>query len=637
MLEGMAPAQARGGARRAPATCCSTRRSCDDADFAAAIAYLVRRLDENTAPENFLRAAVRPRARLGARATTKRDRFAPRCATGTPPVDRAAVAAGPRAPSRAASIADAPFANEPDTDWTPRGEPGVDRRRTLAASRSRPPASRPTVAADDVDRRRRRAWPTVRRRRVRGDRRPRARERRAACSTAVGRVVRGATAGAIHRDDGARGGQDGGRGRPRGVGGDRHGALLRRGATSASTTLAAARRRTARHGGRRAAVELPVRDPGQRRARRARRRQRRDPQAGAGDGRAPRALLADLLLGRRRPARRRCSSSPCRRRRGRPPPHHPRRRRRGRPHRRVRHRADVPRLEAATCGCTPRRAARTRSSSPRPPTSTSRCATSSAPRSGTPARSARPRASRSSRRSLLRRPGASSTGSPTPCAALRVGPADDLATMSGRSSTPAGERAAGARSRTLDPGEPWLVEPEQLDRRPAGSGRPACGSACARVRGSTAPSASGPVLGVIRADDLDHAIAAPERHRLRAHRRAAALDPDEIAHWPERVEVGNVYVNRASPARSCGASRSAAGSTRSSARPPRPAARTTSPRSSAGTTQASTCAMVAARLPAMDARHRSPRARRRPASLPNATCSATDRCPARCWCDADRT
>ncbi|MFW2332287.1 aldehyde dehydrogenase family protein, partial [Ilumatobacter sp.] len=54
----------------------------------------------------------------------------------------------------------------------------------------------------------------------------------------------------------------------------------------------------------------------------------------------------------------------------------------------------------------------------------------------------------------------------------------------------------------------------------------------------------GPVLGIIRADDLDHAI---EIQNGTAYGLAAglhALDPTEIDRWLGRVEAGNLYVNR---------------------------------------------------------------------------------------------
>ena len=68
------PTTRRARSRRAPAACCSTRRWCSAEDFHSAIAYLVRRLDENTAPENFLRHVfgLEPGSPTG---TRERERF----------------------------------------------------------------------------------------------------------------------------------------------------------------------------------------------------------------------------------------------------------------------------------------------------------------------------------------------------------------------------------------------------------------------------------------------------------------------------------------------------------------------------------------------------------------------------------
>ncbi len=44
-----------------PATCCCTRRPAGEENFINAIGYLIRRLDENTGPENFLRHAFKHR------------------------------------------------------------------------------------------------------------------------------------------------------------------------------------------------------------------------------------------------------------------------------------------------------------------------------------------------------------------------------------------------------------------------------------------------------------------------------------------------------------------------------------------------------------------------------------------------
>ncbi len=54
----------------------------------------------------------------------------------------------------------------------------------------------------------------------------------------------------------------------------------------------------------------------------------------------------------------------------------------------------------------------------------------------------------------------------------------------------------------------------------------------------------GPVLGVVRARDLDDAITIQNSGDLGLTAGLQSLDPDEIATWTERVEAGNLYVNR---------------------------------------------------------------------------------------------
>ena len=106
---------------------------------------------------------------------------------------------------------------------------------------------------------------------------------------------------------------------------------------------------------------------------------------------------------------------------------------------------------------------------------------------------------------------------------------------------------------TLEQGEKWLVEPRE---RP-GSRRGAEGDLLTSRRwtpgvriGVTEGSwfhqteCFGPVLGVIRADDLDHAIRIQNGTPFGLTGGLHSLDDAEIEHWLERVEVGNAYVNR---------------------------------------------------------------------------------------------
>jgi len=122
MLEGMANHQARAVKARAGGLLLYAPVVRAE-DFHSAVAYLVRRLDENTAPENFLRHVfdLEPGSPEW---TAERDRFLaafPRIEglSDAPQrtQDRNVEADGARSPSLVRA-ADAPFVNEPDTDWT---------------------------------------------------------------------------------------------------------------------------------------------------------------------------------------------------------------------------------------------------------------------------------------------------------------------------------------------------------------------------------------------------------------------------------------------------------------------------------------------------------------------------------------
>jgi RHH-type proline utilization regulon transcriptional repressor/proline dehydrogenase/delta 1-pyrroline-5-carboxylate dehydrogenase len=125
---------------------------------------------------------------------------------------------------------------------------------------------------------------------------------------------------------------------------------------------------------------------------------------------------------------------------------------------------------------------------------------------------------------------------------IRVGPATALSTMMG----PVITRPAAKLERALtqlDPGERWLVEPRALDDggrlwRPGVRTGVAAGSWFHRTE------CFGPVLGVMRARDLDEALELQNGTDFGLTGGLHSLDPDEIAHWSERVQVGNLYVNR---------------------------------------------------------------------------------------------
>jgi RHH-type proline utilization regulon transcriptional repressor/proline dehydrogenase/delta 1-pyrroline-5-carboxylate dehydrogenase len=123
---------------------------------------------------------------------------------------------------------------------------------------------------------------------------------------------------------------------------------------------------------------------------------------------------------------------------------------------------------------------------------------------------------------------------------LRVGPGTDPSTTMGPLIGPPGEELERALTR-LDPGERWLVEPRHLGGllwTPGVKEPVAAGSWFHRTE------CFGPVLGLMHAADLDEALALQNATGNGLTGGLHALDPDEIAHWSEHVEVGNAYVNR---------------------------------------------------------------------------------------------
>jgi RHH-type proline utilization regulon transcriptional repressor/proline dehydrogenase/delta 1-pyrroline-5-carboxylate dehydrogenase len=125
---------------------------------------------------------------------------------------------------------------------------------------------------------------------------------------------------------------------------------------------------------------------------------------------------------------------------------------------------------------------------------------------------------------------------------LRVGPATDPASAVGPLIEPPAGRLADALTR-LDPGETWLVEPVCRGE----DGRLWSPGVKLGVRPGSAfhlQEYFGPVLGVMRADDLEHAIALQNATPYGLTGGIHSLDHGEVRQWLERVEVGNAYVNR---------------------------------------------------------------------------------------------
>jgi RHH-type proline utilization regulon transcriptional repressor/proline dehydrogenase/delta 1-pyrroline-5-carboxylate dehydrogenase len=125
---------------------------------------------------------------------------------------------------------------------------------------------------------------------------------------------------------------------------------------------------------------------------------------------------------------------------------------------------------------------------------------------------------------------------------LRVGLPDDPTTIMGPIIEPAkGKLAAGLT--TLGEGESWLIEPRQLDD----TGR----LWSPGVRDGVRPGSEyhlteyfGPILGIMTAEDLDEAIELQNAPAYGLTAGLHSLDPDEVAIWSDRVQAGNLYVNR---------------------------------------------------------------------------------------------
>ena len=97
---------------------------------------------------------------------------------------------------------------------------------------------------------------------------------------------------------------------------------------------------------------------------------------------------------------------------------------------------------------------------------------------------------------------------------------------------------------TLDEGEEWLLRPRQI-------GSDTClwspGIKLGVRRGSWfhRTECFGPVLGLMRARNLDDAMAIQNDNDFGLTGGLHSLDEEEIAQWRERVAVGNAYINRA--------------------------------------------------------------------------------------------
>lgn len=126
---------------------------------------------------------------------------------------------------------------------------------------------------------------------------------------------------------------------------------------------------------------------------------------------------------------------------------------------------------------------------------------------------------------------------------MAVGPATEPASVVAPLIGPPGDDLRRALT-SLDAGERWLLEPRLVDpdRHLWSPG----------IKDGVAPGSwfhrtecFGPVLGLAAAADLDEAIAFQNGTAFGLTGGLHTLDPAEVERWLERVEVGNAYVNRA--------------------------------------------------------------------------------------------
>ncbi|MET0448271.1 MAG: aldehyde dehydrogenase family protein, partial [Aeromicrobium sp.] len=125
---------------------------------------------------------------------------------------------------------------------------------------------------------------------------------------------------------------------------------------------------------------------------------------------------------------------------------------------------------------------------------------------------------------------------------LKIGYPDDPAVAMGPViEPPRGKLADGLT--TLGEGESWLLPPRQLgaDERLWSPG----------IRAGVLPGSRfhtteyfGPVLGIMHAQDLDEAITWQNATDYGLTAGIHSLDADEVTTWIDRVEAGNLYVNR---------------------------------------------------------------------------------------------
>jgi RHH-type proline utilization regulon transcriptional repressor/proline dehydrogenase/delta 1-pyrroline-5-carboxylate dehydrogenase len=96
---------------------------------------------------------------------------------------------------------------------------------------------------------------------------------------------------------------------------------------------------------------------------------------------------------------------------------------------------------------------------------------------------------------------------------------------------------------TLEPGESWLLEPRMVDGNPC-LWSPGIKLGVRRGSWFHRTECFGPVLGLICVDSIEEAIEVQNESEYGLTGGLHSLDHNEIEHWRDRVHVGNAYINR---------------------------------------------------------------------------------------------
>lgn len=127
-------------------------------------------------------------------------------------------------------------------------------------------------------------------------------------------------------------------------------------------------------------------------------------------------------------------------------------------------------------------------------------------------------------------------------ASLAIGPAWDLANVvTPLTQLPSPELERGLT--TLEDGEAWLLEPRMID----GNARLWSPGIKLGVQPGSflhRTECFGPLLGLMRADNLSEAVDMANAVDFGLTSGLHALDDREVAFWQDRIEAGNLYINR---------------------------------------------------------------------------------------------